>query len=415
MIDSEWRQHWRILPPSIAGIILCATHGYSLGVMIVPLEQEFGWARAEISAGLFIISLVGLFVAPLAGTLIDRFGPRRIALIGVPFFCLALALLSTATANILTWWGLWALLAAASMLIIPTVWTAAINGFFSKKRGMALAIALSGTGITAATVPSLTNFLLQSYGWRGAYIGLGLIFITLVLPLVWFMFHPAGSRKAIAAQQESSLPPVQVNIGVSAREGFRSPSFLKLAGAVALFSVALPAITSNAVPLLMAQGMTSARAAGLAGLIGIGSITGRLVGGYLLDRFAANKVATLSVLLPIIAIVLLLTGPGSVLTASAACLIVGLAVGTEVDACAYLAARHFGLKSFGTLFGAINGLMLFGNGLAPILANLVFDVTRSYELVLWGMIPLCVATALLFYSMGSYPNFEGEKPKPAAH
>lgn len=409
MSASEWRQHWTILPPCIAGIMLCAVHGYSLGVMIPVLEREFGWLRAEISAGPLIISMVALFVAPFIGNSIDRLGPRRIALVGVPGFCLALALLSTATPSIYSWWGLWTLLAFASMFVIPTVWTAAINGYFDKNRGLALALALCGTGLTAAVIPSLTNLLVDGYGWRGAYMALGGICVAVVFPLVWFLFHAAGSRPTPSLAQHGSVPPLAPALtGVSARVGLTSARFLKLGGAATIFAVALCALTVNAVPVLLAQGLTPGRAAAFAGLIGIGSIIGRLCGGYLLDRLDANKVAAVSVLLPIVSIAILLMFPGSETGAALACLVIGLSVGAELDACAYLAARHFGLRNFGTLFGTINGLLLFGNGVAPILANAVYDVVKTYDPVLWSMIPACLLASLLFLWLGPYPVFDPE-------
>jgi predicted MFS family arabinose efflux permease len=159
------------------------------------------------------------------------------------------------------------------------------------------------------------------------------------------------------------------------------------------------------VPVLLARGMTPATAAGFASLLGIGSILGRIGGGFLLDRFDAAKVAAISVTLPAVAVVLLLAFPGDA-AAGIACLIIGLGIGTEVDCAAYLAARHFGLRSFGTLFGTLNGLMLFGNGIAPVMANHVYDVTRSYEIVLWFQIPACLGTALLFLWLGPYPRFD---------
>jgi predicted MFS family arabinose efflux permease len=167
------------------------------------------------------------------------------------------------------------------------------------------------------------------------------------------------------------------------------------------------------VPVLLARGMTSTTAAGIASLLGIGSITGRLVGGVLLDRFDAAKVATVSVAMPIVTVALLLAFPGD-RVAALACLVLGLSVGTEVDCAGYLAARHFGLKSFGTLFGALNGLMLFGNGIAPVLANHVYDVTRSYDIVLWAQIPACLMTMLLFLLLGPYPQFDAETAAPDA-
>jgi predicted MFS family arabinose efflux permease len=212
----------------------------------------------------------------------------------------------------------------------------------------------------------------------------------------------------------SAAPAVPKQVqGVSARQGFTQTRFLKLAGATLLFSITICALTTNLVPVLLARGMTPATAAWIASLLGIGSITGRLVGGFLLDRFDAKKVAAVSVAMPMITVALLLAYPDDKV-AALACLILGLAVGTEVDCCAYLAARHFGLKSFGTLFGTMNGLMLFGNGIAPVLANHVYDVTKSYDIVLWAQVPACLGTVVLFLLLGSYPDLETAEPGPAA-
>lgn len=397
----ELRRHWRILPPCLAGITLCSVHGYSLGVMIPVLEREYGWPRAEISLGLMFISMIALVAAPLVGLAIDRLGPRRIALGGILLFCFGLAMLSNATADIRSWWLLWLLLGAGNMLILPTVWTKAINGYFDANRGIALALALCGTGVAAAFVPSLTNALVEHFGWRDAYVGLGLIGAGVTFPIAWLLFRPGEAEPAL---QPAAAPPPQPQ-GMSVREGFVRPSFLKLAGATLLFSITICALTTNLVPVLLARGMAPATAAGIAGLLGIGSITGRLVGGLLLDRFDAAKVAAVSVLMPVVTVSLLLAFP-SVGVAAVACLILGLAVGTEVDCCAYLAARHFGLKSFGTLFGTMNGLMLFGNGIAPVLANHVYDVTKSYDLVLWAQVPACLGTTVLFLLLGPYPQLD---------
>ena len=400
---SEWRQ-WPVLIPSLAGVVLCAVHGYTLGVMIGPLEQEFGWSRAEISSGPFIISIVALLFAPLAGLAIDRFGPRRIGLFGVFFFCGSLALLSTVTSSIQSWWWHWALLGVANMFVIPTVWTAAINGLFSKNRGKALAIALCGTGLSAAFVPALTNFLIEAQGWRQAYISLGAMFAAAVAPLVFFFFRGVvDMQRAATASAGSAAPKIQLP-GLSTRDALKSRTFLKLAGAVIVFAAAGSALTANAVPILQAQGFGRSAAAGIAGLVGLGSVIGRLGGGVLLDLFDAKKVAAISVITPVIAIATFLMFDDAIVPASIACLVIGLSVGTEVDACAYLVARHFGMRSFGAMFGAINGLLLFSNGFSPLLANHVYDVTKSYDVVMWILIPLSVVASLLFLWLGKYPD-----------
>jgi MFS family permease len=407
---SELRQNWSLLPACMVGIMLCSLHGYSLGVMIPALEAEFGWPRAQISGGMMIVAMIALVGAPIAGIAVDRFGSRRIALFGILFFCTALALLATANSDVRSWWALWVLLAIGNMMILPTVWAKAINGRFDRNRGTALALALCGTGIASAFAPSLTQWLVEHYGWRTAYVALAGLGAAITFPIAWFWFHPLDRSMASVVSGQQA----QVLTGYSVHEGIRRPIFYKLAFAIWLFSVSICALTTNAYPVLLAQGLMPQTAAATAGLMGIGSIGGRLLGGYLLDRFDAGKVGAASVCFPCLTVALLLAFPGSAPAAGLACLVLGLAIGTEVDCCAYLAGRHLGLKSFGTLFGAMNGLMLFGNGIAPVVANHIYDVTRSYDIVLWAQIPACLATAAMFLSLGKYPDFAGHSEVAAS-
>lgn len=397
----ELRENWRMLVPCLAGIVLAGVNGFSLGVVIVPLEQEFGWSRAEITLGPFVIACMALVGGAFSGRLIDRFGPRRMGIVGVTLFCAALAFVSTASGDIASWWLRWALMGVAALFVIPTVWTTAINSLFERNRGMALAIALCGTGVSAAVVPSITQALVSAWGWRGAYVALGALSFAIVLPLVLLHFRsPADGR-----DREGASAGARALQGMDVREGFASPAFIKLTLAVLLFGVTSCALTANAVPVLVSKGVTAVEAAGLAGLVGIGSIAGRLGGGFLLDRFEARMIAALSVLAPIVSALLLLLIPETPGALAVACLLLGLSAGTEVDACAYLAARHFGMRSFGTLFGAVNGMVLFGAGLAPMLASRVYDVSGSYDTVLWVMIPVCIVAAILFLWLGPYPVF----------
>lgn len=395
----EWRKHGQNVVPCLAGMMLLAFHNYSLGVVMPALEQEFGWSRAAITTGPALPSLAAILMAPMVGHAVDRIGARTIALAGVPAFAICLALLALAGPSIWSWWGLYFLLVAASMLIFPTVWTTAINARFDRNRGKALAITLAGTGISAMFVPTLATVLIADWGWRGAYLGLAAIGLVAVLPLVYFLLARDAAETAIRAETDKPL-----------RSELLSPAFLKLAAASFVFGLVGSTLTTNAVPLLRAEGLTPMVAANIAGWIGLGSITGRVAGGFLLDHFEARKVAAGSMLLPIVSIGLLLAGQPNLATLSLACFMIGLTAGAEYDACAYLAARHFGMARFGALFGTIGGLLLAANGIAPPLSNAVFDATRSYNAVLWALLPLTALTALLFLSLGSYPQpREGER------
>ena len=395
----EWRRGWPVVTASLAGITLCSTHGYTIGVLIAPLEAAFGWSRAGITGGLLIISCFAVIAAPIAGRMADRFGARRVALAGVPLFCLAFGLLATANGDIRQWWALWLLLAVGNMCILPTIWASTINRIFDRNRGMALAFALCGTGLAAFILPPVTTRLIAHFGWQGAIAGLATAGFLIVFPLAWFGFRTPPSAGIRAAPEPVARPePGEL------RAEYRSPRFLKLMGASTVFSVTICALTTNSVPVLRSFGHSAFAAADIAALMGLGSLTGRICGGFLLDRIDARKVAACSVLAPVITALLLLLAGRDPLVASAACLILGLAIGAEVDACAYLAARHFGMKNFGALFGTINGLMLLGNGIAPFAANYIYDVTHTYTAVLWTQLPACMIAALLFLMLGRYPE-----------
>ncbi len=392
----EWRQHGSIVPACAAGIMLVAAHNYALGAMIPALEAEFHWSRAAITLGHFFPSMAAIIMAPLVGMAIDRYGVRRIALAGVPAFCACIALLSQTGRSITSWWALYFLLGVASMFIFPTVWTAAINARFDRNRGKALAVTLAGTGITAMVMPTLATALIAQLGWRGAYVAIALICFVIVYPLVYFLF----------ARDEARLRHDMPNHAAAQkplRSELLSKSFLLLAGAAFAFGLAGSALTTNAVPILLDGGLSPMAAANIAGWIGLGSICGRLAGGVLLDHFDGRHVAAWSMVMPAISIAILLGVDGSLFATSVACFLLGLTAGTEYDACAYLAARHFGIRRFGALFGAIGGLLLFANGIAPLLSNQVYDVTRSYDAVLWAILPILALTAVLFLALGPYP------------
>ena len=191
-----------------------------------------------------------------------------------------------------------------------------------------------------------------------------------------------------------------------------NPRFYRLLAAAFIFAIASYALSNNMVPVLVGEGLSPAMAAATVALLGIGVIAGRLLGGYLLDTLDGNKVAAGCVVLQIIPIVILLATSGSQVWAALACLIVGLSVGTELDAAAYLAARHFGSRNFGSVFGIINGTLLFSAGVAPMAANYVYDVTRSYDWVLIGIIPPLLIAAILFLTLGDYRQLDEETGQP---
>lgn len=405
----EWQQGWTL--PLVAGLGygVAVTYAYSFGIFIGPLETEFGWSRSSITSGLTIVSVTFLFLAPFTGSLIDRFGARRIALPGIVLYCLGFASLSLASDSVWLWCVLWALLALGAVCVQAAVWTAAVASRFDTSRGLAIAVTLSGAGLGSSLVPLLANALVVSAGWRTAYWAMALIYLALTLPLLLIFFHDANDRSPGASGKRRETNQSDIP-GMSVRAAVRSRRFVLMAVSIVIFVVIVAGLMVHFVPMLTSRGLDPTAAASAAALIGIGAMVGRVTAGFLVDRFTGHKVGFLVFVLPIFAVLMLLNFDGSPAFAFATAFILGLALGGEIDVMAYLTSRYFGLRNFGTIFSVLIGLQTFASGAGPFLAGLVHDRSGSYVPLLHGAVPALLIAALLVGALGGYTDLVDEPP-----
>jgi MFS family permease len=397
---AEWRTFWFLPLTAALGYATSVLHIYSLGPFMEPLAREFGWSRAQLSVGISVAAFSsGIFCIPI-GILVDRVGPRRVGLIGVPAMSGVFALLSTTTGTTANWIGLWIVIAVGTLFVQATVWTSAVASRFEASRGLAFAITLSGASVAAAVYPVLATWLIGSYGWRTAFAAMGAGWAALVFPILVLFFR--GAQDTI--RKERAVAPSKVLPGISVAEGLRSPALYKLLLASALFTFTAIGALVHFVPILTDRGATPLGAAGIASLIGIFSIVGRLGTGALLDRFAAHLIGATAFMLPVLAAVLLLLDGANPLSQSIAAAVLGLTVGSEVDVIAYLAARHFGLKNFGALYGALLMALSLGTATGPLAAGAVFDHYGSYGPFLMLTILTMGVSAIALGSLGTAPQ-----------
>ena len=397
---AEWGAHWPIPVVSLVALIVAFAHVYTIGVFLSPIQRQFHWSRAGISAGLTIVSVISVVCAPFTGMLIDRFGPRRIALPGLVLYCGFYAALSLTGTSIWNWWLIWLLVGVGSVCTKPTVWAAAISARFDKARGAAMSVALCGSGVGGMFLPILATLLIGAYGWRTALIAIGLGGGLLSLPFVYLFFHDA--RDPARTSSGSPTAATAQLTGVPLREGLRSGRFLRLAAATLLITVALLSLTVAFVPILVERGLTARTAAATAGLVGVSTIVGRIVTGLLLDRFRGPPIGAVAFGLPIVACLLLLQHGGA--HAALTALLLGLSVGSEVDVVMYMASRYFGMRHFGVLYGTLNGLTSLGTGLGPLLSGYVYDRFASYDPLFILLIPVFGVAMLLVGTLGAYPE-----------
>jgi MFS family permease len=411
---SEWSTGWKVAFAAMAGFSLSATFTFTFGAWIEPLEAEFGWSRGDIALGMSMITLVGALLSIPVGMLVDRWGPRRLGVPGSLIFAMGFGALGLTTGNIWVWWGLWFMLAFAFITIKPLIWTTAVASTFDKQRGLAFAVAMCGNGIASTFMPSLATWAIAEHGWRMAFPVVGGVVGLIAFPILFFFLHSGADRALAKAKAPKASTPAEaaakpVLYGLTMREALRTAAFYKIGLAAFLFTVAAIGIVPNLIPILSSFEISRAQAAAIAGVAGISSIVGRLVTGVLLDRFNANIISGVIVLLPVASCLLLLSAPGSIPVAILAAVIIGVALGSEVDVIAFLTAKQFGTLRYGTIFGVMSGLWSLATATGPFLVNRSYDLTGSYVTAIEVAIPLFVITSVLLFSLAKAPDFEARE------
>lgn len=398
---TEWRRYGTVPVAAALGYSLSVIHVYSLGAFMQPLQDEFGWTRAQASVGLTIVGGAAAVAALPIGLMVDRLGPRRVGLIGTVLMAIAFGLLSTTSGSMSNWILLWSVLAFCSFWVQTTVWTSAVASRFETSRGLAFAVTLSGGSLGAAVFPPLAVALIGEWGWRVAFVGLGAGWGVLVALMVFVFFRGAKddtSADPPALETEQSSAAAVILPGVTLREGLTSPTFYRLLLAAGLFAFTTLGVVVHLVPILRDAGAEPLAAAGTAALVGLFSIAGRLGVGLLLDRFSGRVVGACAYLIPIAGAALLLFDGGNPVSQTAAAALFGLTLGAEVDVIAYLASRYFGLKNFGGLFGGLVAALSLGTAFGPLAAGLAFDNFGGYSeflvltMVLMGISSLALAS-----------------------
>jgi MFS family permease len=413
--SQEWRQNWLLVAAAMAGLTVGALPTATLGLFMQPLSDEFGWSRTQVSMGLTIFALVSLPLTPFAGMLVDRFGPRRVAVPGLVVSGACFAAFSLMSGAYYQWIGLWIAYTLASLATRSLVFSNAISRAFSTSRGLALAVLLSGTAISTALGPTVARLLITEWGWRGGYIGLGVGWAGLAAVLAFLFFSDGRPPAAAPSGTAQAAAPTQVPGGLTLREAVRNPVMLRIALAMFIQATMGSAILVHIVPMLMADGLTLTDATTLAAIVGIGSIAGKLITGALIDRIAGSILPMIGYGGPGIAYLLLLQGKGQFWPLALAVLVLGYCSGASLQVGVYLTTRYVGLRNFGAIFGVISSLMALGAGIGPTLAGWIFDTAENYTPLLRAGVPAAIVAGLAVFRLGPYPRFEPVTlPAPAA-
>jgi predicted MFS family arabinose efflux permease len=393
---------WWIVAAAIIGqsFGLATVLVYTFGVFVKPLAEEFRTSRGSIALAVSLLDVAVTFSAPGVGRLVDRHGTRKVIVMSALALAACLAGLSLVQPPL---WHLYALYVLAGTLGIattPVTFSRVVANWFDRRRGIALGLASTGVGLGVFIGPSLAQFLIEQRGWRQAYLDLAGFSLLVVIPAVAIFLvsrpeevgqFPEGASAGTAMKQEILPLP-----GIRLSEALRMPTFWLLCAVFFVVAASANGMAAHIAPMLSDRGFSGRSAALAVSLFGLASIIGRVVNGYLVDRFFAPRVVAVVFSAAAGGLALLWSGANGNL-ALLASLLVGMAVGAEADVMPFLISRYFGMGSMAELYGCALGSYTLGNATGRYLFAAGYDATASYKL------PLAVAfAALLIATLGTF-------------
>ncbi|WP_374447178.1 MFS transporter [Stella sp.] len=380
---------WIVVGAAFAVMFAGFGVGYSFGAFFTELEREFAARRGDLAI-VFAISGALYFGLGLAsGAAADRWGPRRVAFLGMAIMTVGLVLASRADA-------LWQIYLASGLGIgigvgfsyVPSL--GAVQPWFQRRRAFASGIAIAGIGAGTLVIPPTAAWLVDGLGWRTSY---------LVLAAGTLVVGGGGALLLDSRPQRRGLAPdglpagpqaAQRATGVDFRTAVRSQPFRLLALAAFLTSFGIFTPFVHLAPAAVDLGATAPMAAALLGIIGAGSILGRFVIGSAADRFGRRQ-ALIGVVAAQAALLLFWSLADRYWMLAAFAGAFGVSYGGYVALMPTLCADFFGARAIGAVMGAVFSGISVGCLLGPPIAGFAFDATGSYA---WPVAGCALLTAV---------------------
>ena len=361
----DGRRAWTTAAAAFAAMFTTFGVAYSFGAFLVPVSGGLGAGRAATS-GVFATTTCALFaLGALSGPAVDRFGPRRVVLVGTASTGLGLLLMSSAQSlwQAYLGHGLGVGLGVACTYV-PLV--AVVGGWFERHRTLAIGLAVSGIGLGTLLVAPLAAALIEQVGWRDAYRVLGAVSVVVLLAVA------AVVRPAPVQVGQGRVP------GLASR--LRTPTYVRLYVAGVLLSSVLFIPFVHLPSYAVSSGTGEVAAAALVGLIGAASIVGRLALGVVAARTGVLRAYQGCYAVMTGSFLLWLGSPGYGRLALLA-LLLGLGYGGFVALGPPLMAELFGVRGLGGLLGVLYTSAALGSAVGPPAAAALASAAGGWSTV----------------------------------
>lgn len=399
---------WIILAASVVAMAVGSGMSFwSFGLYVEPLESEFGWSRAQVSAGISASLAVGAVSGPFIGRWIDAHGARVVITIGGALTAATFLLLAT-TSELWQWFAFLSLNSVSRQMVFFIPFQALVSRWFHVKRGMAVGVLGTGFSFGGLAIVPLMAFVIDRLQWDGSFVFASALTAALYLPMGLLVLRndpsDVGENVDGAAAPEGEPAVAQPLTGLTPREAMRTPLFWLLAFAMTFFLFGLIGWLVHMVPFYESVGVSRGVAALLVSVAaGFGIVT-RLAFGLIVDRFPRVEVAAMGLMALLVgAMTTLVVDSGTLgIAVFLVFWVVGSGGGPMLEP--LLLVRAFGLKHFATILAMLMLVDAVGIVSAPAIAGAIYDATGSYDLVLVLFASVFGGSFLLFYLASRLPH-----------
>ncbi|MDD5474914.1 MAG: MFS transporter [Syntrophales bacterium] len=425
MIQDRIFYGWVIVAVSFINLGIIFGIWYSFSVFLVAVIEEFQWSRSAVSGVFSCFMLVHSFVALPVGSVMDRFGPRRIIPLASCLVAVGLAASSRITSlwhfylsfGVITAIGVCAIGFIAHGIILPK--------WFERKRGLAIGIAMSGIGLGMQIIIPLSHYLITLYGWRSAYLILAAGMLSIVFPLNAILQRtnpgeigevPDGSAKESVpiltpSLEESSKvnPPMAARtlhkpVAQTPGEALRTRQFWFLFVSFFFVPLAIQGTLIHQVASVIDGGFSAAQGAFFFGMAGIFGSLGKIFFGTLSDRISREKAFAIGMFCTILGVAsLLMLQADRVYLLYSYAILFGMGYGSIAPIVPARSADLFLGPHFGKILGILSLAGGIGGASGVLLSGKIFDLTEDYTLAFIVAI-VAVSLAIMLFWFSSPPN-----------